>query len=214
VSRGLTASEKKRLHAMYAFERVLWGAGCAVVAGVDEAGRGALAGPVVAAAVVLPGPLMLRGLNDSKQLRPDERGRLYAVLFSAAAGIGVGRSEPAVIDRDNIRRATLRAMRQAVDALPAPPQHLLIDGVDGIDWSGPQSAVVDGDAKSLSIAAASVIAKVTRDRIMEAYEQQFPGYGFARHKGYGTPEHLDALDRYGPCPIHRRSFRWRGALTL
>lgn len=189
------------------WEQTLWDAGCALLAGIDEAGRGALAGPVIAAAVILPGPLMIGGLNDSKQLPPNERNRLFTVVTCEASGIGVGRSDPDVIDRVNIRQANLLAMRQAVEALPERPAHLLIDGIDRIDWPGDQTAIVDGDAKSLSIAAASVIAKVTRDRIMEAYHDQYPEYGFVRHKGYGTPEHLAALERYGLSPIHRRSFR-------
>lgn len=211
MSRVLTGAEKKRLRSMYILEQTLWNDGCRHVAGIDEAGRGALAGPVVAAAVILPGPLMIRGLNDSKQLPPAERNRLYPVIFCAATGIGVGQSDPGVIDRDNIRQATLKAMVQAVGLLPVTPEHLLIDGVDTIGWSGAQTAVVDGDAKSLSIAAASVIAKVTRDRLMEACDAQYPEYGFSRHKGYGTPEHLTAIERHGLCPVHRRSFRSRGA---
>ena len=207
MSRVLTGAEKKRLRAMTVLEQTLWDAGCVFVAGIDEAGRGALAGPVIAAAVILPGPLMMRGLNDSKQLCPNERNRLYTVVTCAASGIGVGRSDPDVIDRVNIRQANLLAMRKAVEALPDRPDHVLIDGIDTIDWPGDQTAVVAGDAKSLSIAAASVIAKVTRDRIMEAYHDQYPDYGFARHKGYGTPEHLAALERFGLSPIHRRSFR-------
>jgi ribonuclease HII len=121
----------------------------------------------------------------------------------------VGRSAPDVIDQKNIRQANLLAMREAVDTLPSPPEHLLIDGIDTIDWPGEQTTVVGGDAKSLSIAAASIIAKVTRDRIMVSYDQEYPEYGFAKHKGYGTAKHLDALKIFGMCPIHRRSFRWQ-----
>lgn len=194
---------------MCVLESVLWDSGLTTVAGMDEAGRGALAGPVVAAAVVLPGQMLIRGLNDSKRLKPAERERLFEVIGSAAEGIGTGCSSPEVIDRINIRQANLLAMREAVDALPKPPEHLLIDGVDTIDWPGEQTAVVGGDAKSLSVAAASVIAKVTRDRIMTEYDREYPEYGFARHKGYGTAEHLAALRSVGMCPIHRRSFRWQ-----
>ena len=178
-------------------------------AGIDEAGRGALAGPVIAAAVVLPGQILIGGLNDSKRLRPAERERLFSVITYAATGVGVGRSAPDVIDQKNIRQANLLAMREAVDTLPSPPEHLLIDGIDTIDWPGEQTTVVGGDAKSLSIAAASIIAKVTRDRIMVSYDQEYPEYGFAKHKGYGTAKHLDALKTFGMCPIHRRSFRWQ-----
>lgn len=192
---------------MLMLEQPLWDAGATHIAGVDEAGRGALAGPVVAAAVILPRPaLLIRGLNDSKRLSPEARDRLYTVICCAAVGIGVGMAEPEVIDRENIRQANLIAMRHAVEALPASPDHLLIDGVDRIDWSGPQTPVVGGDAKSLSVAAASVIAKVTRDRTMIAYDRQYPEYGFARHKGYGTAEHIAAIEKHGRCPIHRQSF--------
>ena len=192
---------------MLALEQSLWDRGFSSVAGVDEAGRGALAGPVVAAAVILPRSFMLiRGLNDSKRLSPAERDRLYTVISSAATGIGVGSASPDEIDRENIRRANLRAMCQAIENLPQPPGHLLIDGIDEIDWSGPQTTVVAGDAKSVSVAAASIIAKVTRDRIMQDYDRAYPEYGFTRHKGYGTAEHIAAIHRHGRCPIHRRSF--------
>ncbi|MBM3263960.1 MAG: ribonuclease HII, partial [candidate division Zixibacteria bacterium] len=142
MSRTLTGAEQKRLRAMYVFEQILWGEGCRYVTGIDEAGRGALAGPVVAAAVVFSHPVMIRGLNDSKQLRPAERNRLYSVISVAANGIGIGKSGPDVIDRDNIRQATLQAMAAAVAQLPQTPDHLLIDGLDRIDWPGPQTAVV------------------------------------------------------------------------
>lgn len=205
----MSASEQLRLRAMCALENVLWGNGYTHIAGIDEAGRGALAGPVIAAAVVLPGQILIGGLNDSKRLRPAERERLFSVITYAATGVGVGRSAPDVIDQKNIRQANLLAMREAVDTLPSPPEHLLIDGIDTIDWPGEQTTVVGGDAKSLSIAAASIIAKVTRDRIMVSYDQEYPEYGFAKHKGYGTAKHLDALRIFGMCPIHRRSFRWQ-----
>lgn len=206
MSRHVTVAEQKRLRAMLVLEQSLWQRGVSYVAGIDEAGRGALAGPVVAAAVILPRSLLIRGLNDSKQLTPVERERLYAVISCAALGIGVGIVDPNTIDRENIRRANLRAMRQAVDALPLHPEHLLIDGIDTIEWPWPQTPVIDGDARSLSIAAASVIAKVTRDRMMVECDLHYPGYGFARHKGYGTPEHIEAINQHGLCAIHRRSF--------
>ncbi len=209
MSRALSASEQLRLRAMCTLENILWGKGHTHIAGIDEAGRGALAGPVIAAAVVLPGQTLIAGLNDSKRLKPAERERLFSVITYAATGLGVGRSAPDVIDQKNIRQANLLAMREAVDTLPSPPEHLLIDGIDTIDWPGEQTTVVGGDAKSLSIAAASIIAKVTRDRIMVSYDQEYPEYGFAKHKGYGTAKHLDALKIFGMCPIHRRSFRWQ-----
>lgn len=209
MSRALTAAERKRLRAMLEQENAFWNIGVSFIAGIDEVGRGALAGPVVAAAVILPRDMLIRGLKDSKRLSPVERDRLYTVISSAALGIGVGQSSPEVIDRINIRQANLLAMRQALDDLPQPPDQLLIDGVDKIDWSGPQTTVVSGDAKCLSIAAASVIAKVTRDRIMIAYDHEYPVYGFARHKGYGTAKHIEAIHQYDLSPIHRRSFKIR-----
>jgi ribonuclease HII len=184
------------------------------LAGVDEAGRGPLAGPVVAAAVILPEawyeegmPEGLRGLNDSKQLSSAERERYFALL-TTLAGIcyGIAEVEAAVIDQVNILQATHRAMHAALARLDPPPQHVLVDGLRVKTMVFPQTALVKGDSRSYSIAAASVLAKVTRDRIMTAYDQQFPGYGFAEHKGYPTPGHLEALARLGPCPIHRRSF--------
>ncbi|MBT5874218.1 MAG: ribonuclease HII [Candidatus Latescibacteria bacterium] len=193
---------------MLELEQSLWGKGVSRVAGIDEAGRGALAGPVVAAAVILPeSNLLIRGLNDSKKLSPAERDRLFAVVSSAASAVGVGKASAEDIDRYNIRQANLKAMRAAVDALAREPEHLLIDGIDRISWNGPQDAVVKGDSKSLSVAAASIVAKVTRDRIMIAYDATYPEYGFVRHKGYGTPEHVEAIRLHGRCPLHRVSFR-------
>ena len=179
----------------------------ATVAGVDEAGRGPLAGPVVAAAVILPQGQRWDGLNDSKQLDAETRSALYARVLEGARAFSWSVIGSRTIDRMNIRRASLEAMRRAVRRLPLAPQKVLVDGVDvvpGIECD--QHAVIDGDARMLSIAAASVLAKVVRDRIMERLDPVFPGYGFARHKGYGTPEHLEALDRLGPCRIHRYSY--------
>jgi ribonuclease HII len=198
----------------FRFERALRLRGIVRIAGVDEAGRGPLAGPVVAAAAILPVawieaglPAALQGLDDSKQLTAAQRERFYQVLTThPSIRFAVAAVEPAEIDRLNILRATHRAMAGAIEQLVPAPEHLLVDGlpVPGLRW--PQTAVVKGDALSYSIAAASVLAKVTRDRRMIAYEQAHPGYGFAQHKGYPTPAHLDALRRLGPCPIHRRSF--------
>lgn len=199
-------ADRERLRAMACFERSLLGAGARRAAGVDEAGRGALAGPVIAAAVILPDDAVIPGLDDSKRLTPARRDALYERITAIATAIGVGRSDPAAIDAVNIRRANLLAMKEAVEALSPPPRHLLVDGIDAIDWRGPQTTVVGGDARSLSIAAASVIAKVTRDRIMIACDPDFPEYGFARHKGYGTAAHLAALEIHGPSAVHRRSF--------
>lgn len=181
--------------------------GYTLVAGVDEAGRGALAGPVVAAAVILPSGLRLEGLRDSKLLRPRRREALCRVIQEKALGIGVGIVEPKIIDALNIRRATLLAMEQAIDSLPLVPEFLLIDGRDAPLTSLPHRALPHGDTLCPSISAASIIAKVFRDRIMDDYHRQFPQYGFARHKGYGTKEHLEVLARYGPTSLHRLTFQ-------
>ncbi len=196
------------------FERALLGQGITRIAGVDEAGRGPLAGPVVAAAVRLPLdwvraglPAELAGLNDSKQLTVVQRERFFAFLTgNAAVGFAVARTEVAEIDALNILVATHRAMGAALAALDPPPQHALVDGRPVHSLPFAQTAIVQGDARSYSVAAASVVAKVTRDRLMAEYDRRYPAYGFAAHKGYGTPEHLAALGRHGPCPIHRRSF--------
>jgi ribonuclease HII len=178
----------------------------ATVAGVDEAGRGPLAGPVVAAAVIL-GDGRWDGLNDSKQLDAETRDALFARVLNGARAFRWAVMGPRAIDRFNIRRASLEAMRRAVSRLPLRPTVVLVDGLDpvpGVDCT--QHAIVDGDARMLSIAAASVVAKVVRDRIMQRLDRVWPAYGFARHKGYGTPEHMEVLERLGPCPIHRYSF--------
>jgi len=178
------------------------------VAGVDEAGRGPLAGPVVAAAVILDRSRRWDGLHDSKQVEAAKREALFARVLSEARAFAWAVVGPRAIDRANIRRATLEAMRRAVAGLRLTPELVLVDGTDSIPGvPHPQRAVVDGDATMLSIAAASILAKVVRDRIMLRLDPVWPGYGFARHKGYGTPEHLAALERLGPCPLHRYSFR-------
>jgi ribonuclease HII len=190
------------------FEKHLWSTGIPLVAGIDEAGRGPLAGPVVAAAAVLPAEFSLAGLNDSKQLTETVRERFFEALTTPGKLVcyGIGLAEPAEIDRLNILRATFLAMERAVRALPLRPDHLLIDGLPVPVFHQPQTAVVDGDAKSMSIAAASVIAKVTRDRMMRKWHSEFPQYDFDQNKGYGTRAHLESLQIHGPCPIHRRSF--------
>jgi ribonuclease HII len=190
------------------FEKLLWSKGVSLVAGIDEAGRGPLAGPVVAAVAVLPARFSMAGLNDSKQLAEDFREELFEALTANGALIcyGIGIAEPAEIDRFNILRATFLAMQRAIVALPMQPEHLLIDGLPVPLFQQPQTAIVGGDGKSKSIAAASVIAKVTRDRMMRKWHSEFPQYSFDRNKGYGTREHLESLQIHGPCPIHRRSF--------
>jgi ribonuclease HII len=198
----------------FEFERVLWAQGMTRVAGVDEAGRGPLAGPVFAAAAVLPSkwaasglPHELEGLNDSKQLTAAQREKFFAFLTAcpevqfAIAQVGAGQ-----IDAINILRATHRAMNDALAKLSPAPEHALVDGRPVKTMRVPQTAIVQGDARSYSIAAASVLAKVTRDRLMLEFDRQWPKYGFAEHKGYGTAQHLAAIAAHGPCPIHRRSF--------
>jgi len=188
--------------------------GIRLIAGVDEAGRGPLAGPVVAAAVVfLPG-VLVEGIADSKLLSPRRREELYAAIVAAASGIGIGVVDHTEVDRLNILNATFKAMHEAVASLPEPPEHLLIDGnmfraeVDrgASSCRIPFTTLVDADAKSILVAAASIVAKVTRDRLMEDYDRTYPAYGFAEHKGYATARHREALRRLGPSPIHRRSF--------
>ena len=188
-------------------ERKLRASGCVHIAGIDEAGRGPLAGPVVAAAAILPQRFRHKTLDDSKKLSPGQREVIYAELTAQAEicwAFAVVETEE--IDRINILRATHQAMRRAVAALTTMPDHVLIDGLPVHPFPIPQTALVGGDALSFSIAAASVIAKVTRDRIMVEMDQRHPGYEFAQHKGYGTALHLARLKQHGPCPIHRRSF--------
>ena len=190
-----------------AHEDELRARGLRFVAGVDEAGRGPLAGPVVAAAVILPEGFRHGSLNDSKQLRERTRDSIFAeIMASSEIRWAFAIVESDEIDRLNILRATHEAMRRAVAKLDPQPQHVLIDGLPVRPFPIPQTALIGGDARSFSIAAASIIAKVTRDRIMREHDAKFPGYDFARHKGYGTPQHLAALKQHGPCPIHRRSF--------
>ena len=188
-------------------EHALRARGFFLVAGVDEAGRGPLAGPVVAAAVILPADFALDGLTDSKKVPAARREKIFTVL-ATHHGVAWAACLATVeeIDRHNILRATHLAMARAVRALPARPDHALVDGLPVRDLPVPHSALVGGDALSLSIAAASIMAKVTRDRLMVALDAEYPQYGFARHKGYGVRQHLEALRHHGPCPVHRRSF--------
>ena len=197
----------KAVRSMNVFESKAREDGYRAVAGVDEAGRGPLAGPVVAAAVILPPGYEHPGINDSKKLSSRQRERLYAIIQHDAVSIGVGLSEAPLIDRVNILQATLLAMKEAVLELFPPPDFLLIDGLNRIDLATPQEAIIRGDSQSVSIAAASIIAKVSRDRLMEMYHRQFPQYNFLRNKGYGTKEHRAAIVKFGRCKIHRRSFR-------
>jgi ribonuclease HII len=196
----------RRYLEMSAFENQAGCQGYHCLAGLDEAGRGPLAGPVVAAACVLEPSRPIYGVDDSKKLTPAARADLYIQITSQAAAWSVGIVGQETIDQINILQATLQAMRQAVDSLPMHPDLLLVDAVDLAGCMQPVWPVIHGDALSVSIAAASIIAKVTRDRIMDDYDTLYPQYGFARHKGYGTASHYQALLAYGPSPIHRRSF--------
>ena len=196
--------ELARLAAMREYEDTY--AACTYICGIDEAGRGRLAGPVVAAAAVLPKDCQILYLNDSKKLSEKKRDLLFDEIKEKAVTYGVGIVSPQVIDEINILQATYEAMRQAISQLKVTPEILLNDAVTipGVDIM--QVPIIKGDAKSVSIAAASILAKVTRDRMMAEYDQIYPEYGFAKHKGYGTAAHIAALKEYGPCPIHRRTF--------
>ncbi len=189
-------------------ERDAWSRGMRVVAGVDEVGRGALAGPVVAAAVLLDPEHVPEGLDDSKRLTARRRDELAEQIVATALCWRVARVEPDEIDRINILRASLAAMRIALEEMVPQADHVLVDGHMSIpDWFGSQAAVIGGDGISASIAAASIVAKVTRDKLMRDYDEAWPGYGFASHVGYATRAHREAIERLGPCPLHRRSFR-------
>jgi ribonuclease HII len=198
----------------FKFERECLARGCSRVAGADEAGRGPLAGPVVAAVVCLPAewianglPRKLQGLNDSKQLTEQKRERFFDFLVShPQVSHAIASIDPDVIDAVNILQASLRAMNNAFLQLAPVPDHTLVDGPHIFSTRGAQTPLIDGDARSFSIAAASVLAKVTRDRLMAKLDEEYPGYGFREHKGYSTPQHLEALAKLGPCPIHRKSF--------
>lgn len=191
---------------MDTFEKLAHLEGYKQIAGIDEAGRGPLAGPVVAAAVIFPPDYRNAEIKDSKKLSARKREKLYEIIRSEAVAIGMGAADADIIDRVNILRATLQAMREAVLELSTPPDFLLIDGLHCIPMQIPQKPLVKGDNRSVSIAAASIIAKVSRDRIMEMYHRQFPQYNFLQNKGYGTKEHCTALKQFGMCKIHRKSF--------
>ena len=201
-----TQRERERLDAMYVYERAAIAAGHAIVAGVDEAGRGPLAGPVAVAAVILPQECYLPHLNDSKKLSHAVREELFAQITEQAVSYHVALMDAEMIDRMNILQATRTGMYEAITALTPAPDEVLIDAVELPKLSMPSQSIIKGDAKSASIAAASILAKVTRDHLMESYDIQYPNYGFAKHKGYGTQEHIDAIRKYGICPIHRKSF--------
>lgn len=198
--------ERTRVDALYEYEYAAQNDGARYVAGVDEAGRGPLAGPVVTAAVILPPGLFIPGLNDSKKVTQKNRELLYEKILEKATAVCCVVVDHDTIDRLNILQATIGGMKEAILSLDPRPQKVLVDAVrlDGLPM--PTLPIIRGDSKSASIAAASIVAKVTRDRLMREYDEAYPQYGFSRNKGYGTSEHLDALKRYGPSPIHRRSF--------
>ena len=197
--------EDLRLEKMLAYEKELYTQGIQLIAGVDEVGRGPLAGPVVAAAVILPENCKIPGLNDSKKIPKSKHHAIYQAVLDQALSIGIGVKDNRVIDQVNIYEATKLAMLEAIQELELQPQHLLIDAMK-LELPVSQTSIIKGDAKSLSIAAASIVAKVTRDQMMTAYDQEYPGYDFAQNAGYGTAKHLQGLEKQGVTPIHRRSF--------
>ena len=197
--------EDLRLEKMLAYEKELYAQGIQLIAGVDEVGRGPLAGPVVAAAVILPENCKIPGLNDSKKIPKSKHQAIYQAVLDQALSVGIGVKDNQVIDQVNIYEATKLAMLEAIQELDQQPQHLLIDAMK-LDLPISQTSIIKGDANSLSIAAASVVAKVTRDQMMAAYDQEYPGYDFGQNSGYGTSKHLEGLEKHGVTPIHRRSF--------
>lgn len=197
--------EDERLEGMLTYEKELYTQGIHLIAGVDEVGRGPLAGPVVAAAVILPKACKIPGLNDSKKIPKAKHKEIYEAVLQNAIAIGVGVKDNHVIDQVNIYEATKLAMMEAIGQLEPQPQHLLIDAMK-LDLPISQTSIIKGDANSLSIAAASIVAKVTRDQMMEDFDREYPGYDFAQNAGYGTAKHLAGLDQLGVTPIHRRSF--------
>ena len=197
--------EDLRLEKMLAYEKELYTQGIQLIAGVDEVGRGPLAGPVVAAAVILPEDCKISGLNDSKKIPKSKHKEIYEAVLQNAVAIGIGIKDNQVIDQVNIYEATKLAMMEAIGQLEPQPQHLLIDAMK-LDLPIPQTSIIKGDANSLSIAAASIVAKVTRDQMMEEFDCEYPGYDFTQNAGYGTANHLAGLHKLGVTPIHRRSF--------
>lgn len=198
--------ELQRLKNMLEIENNLYNQGYKYICGVDEAGRGPLCGPVVAAAVILPKDICIEGVNDSKKLSEKKREKLYDDIMTRALAVGVGISDVDVIEKVNILNATKLAMIQAINNLQITPDYVIVDGNQKIDITIPLDTVIKGDAKSESIACASIIAKVTRDRMLLKYDKEYPEYGFSKHKGYGTKLHIEAIKKYGITPIHRPSF--------
>ncbi len=199
--------EEARLIELKQIEKEFFDKGLNYIAGVDEAGRGPLAGPVVVASVILPKASMIEGVNDSKKVSENKRERLYDIIINEAISYGVGIIYQEEIDDINILQATKKGLTMAIKEMKIKPELIMVDALTGIDTLGiPYKSIIKGDAKCYSIAAASIIAKVTRDRIMREWDKVYPEYGFAKHKGYGTAKHIEAIKEFGPCPIHRRSF--------
>lgn len=198
--------EKERLNRMTEYERKCYEKGYKLIAGVDEVGRGPLAGPVVAAAVILGEGVLIPGVNDSKKLSEEKREYLYEEIKSKALCCSIGIVDEKIIDEINILNAACLAMKKALEGLAVRPDYILLDAVTLKDVEIPQKGIIKGDALSLSIAAASIIAKVERDRIVSAYDEIYPQYAFSKHKGYGTREHIECIKKYGLLPVHRRSF--------
>jgi len=192
---------------LWLYEKKSVAKGFCKTGGVDEAGRGPLAGPVVSAAVILPKTLADYGITDSKKITPKKRAYLYEIIYDVAVSIGIGIVEPTEIDSMNIHRSSLLAMSLSVKNLKPQPDNLLIDGKFPIPYDLPQEMIIRGDNLSISVAAASIVAKVTRDRLMEAYHKYYPEFGFAKHKGYPTKDHKKAIIKYGCCPIHRQTYK-------
>ena len=199
--------ELERLTKLKEIENEIYNSGIETICGIDEAGRGPLAGPVVVAAVIMPKDSMIEGVNDSKKVSEKKRETLYEQIINEAIAYGVGIIDQKEIDEINILNATKKGLTTAIKELKVKPQRILVDALTGIDTLGiPYTSIIKGDAKSYSIAAASIIAKVTRDRIMREWDELYPEYGFEKHKGYGTKMHIDAIKEYGLCPLHRLSF--------
>ena len=197
--------EDLRLEQMLRYEKELYQAGYQTIAGIDEVGRGPLAGPVVAAAVILPPGCKIKGLNDSKKIPKKKHQEIYQAVLDKALAVGIGLMNSEIIDQVNIYEATKLAMKEALSKLSLKPDYLLIDAMK-LDIDIPQESIIKGDANSLSIAAASIVAKVTRDKLMADYDKEYPGYDFAQNAGYGTKSHLQGLERHGVTPIHRKTF--------
>jgi ribonuclease HII len=206
--------ERRRLHRLHLLENAVRERGYLLVAGIDEVGRGPLAGPVIAACVVVSKPLMLPGLNDSKQVRPEQRRRLAEQIKERADAWAIGSASVAEIDRLNIYYASVLAMERAIEALSCVPEYLFTDAVRIRSFAGPQEPLIKGDERCAVVAAASIVAKVYRDALLEQLDREDPRYGFAAHKGYSTPEHIAALERYGPCAHHRANWARVQALML